>query len=146
MTRGRRRAVSPGTICRLLLLLLLTGGCVYYPTVADVGGVRLQPERGRVVRSGEGALFFADINNTGMFEDVLVRVETPVAKRAQLVGPSGAPLASLVVPGTSQVRLHQDGERVALSDLTRELKTGEVVIVTLHFSKSGALGVVSSVE
>jgi len=144
MTRGRRRAVGRGVVG--LVLLLLAGGCVYYPTVADVGGVRLLPERGRVVRSGDGALFFADINNTGMFEDVLVRVEAPIAKRAQLVSQTGAPLARLLVPGTSQVRLHAGGERVALSELTRELKPGEVVIVTLYFEKSGALGVVSPVE
>jgi len=145
MTHARRgRAVCRGTVG--LVLLLLTGGCVYYPTVEDVGGVRLLPVRGRVVRSGDGALFFADINNTGMFEDVLVRVETPIAKRAQLVSQTGAPLARLLVPGTSQVRLHAGGERVALSELTRELKPGEVVIVTLYFEKSGALGVVSPVE
>jgi len=144
MTRGRRRAVGRGVVG--LVLLLLAGGCVYYPTVADVGGVRLLPEHGRLVRSGDGLLFFADINNTGMFEDVLVRVEAPIAKRAQLVSQTGAPLARLLVPGTSQVRLHAGGERVALSELTRELKPGEVVIVTLYFEKSGALGVVSPVE
>ena len=143
MTRGRR-AVRRGTVG--LILLLLAGGCVYYPTVADVGGVRLLPEHGRVVRSGDGALFFADINNTGMFEDVLVRVEAPIAKRAQLLTQSGEPLPRLSVPDTSLVRLHPGGERVALSDLTRELKAGEVVIVTLFFEKSGALGVVSPVE
>ena len=144
MTRGRRRAVGRGVVG--LVLLLLAGGCVYYPTVADVGGVRLLPEHGRLVRSGDGLLFFADINNTGMFEDVLVRVEAPIAKHAQLVSQTGAPLARLLVPGTSQVRLHAGGERVALSELTRELKPGEVVIVTLYFEKSGALGVVSPVE
>ena len=145
MTHARRgRAVRRGTVG--LVLLLLTGGCVYYPTVADVGGVRLLPERGRVVCSGDGALFFADINNTGMFEDVLVRVEAPIAKRAQLLSQGGQPLSRLQVPGTSLVRLHPGGERVALSELTRELKAGEVVIVTLFFEKSGALGVVSPVE
>ena len=40
-----------------------------------------------------------------------------------------------------------NGPRVySVSELTRELKAGEVVIVTLFFEKSGALGVVSSVE
>lgn len=129
-----------------LVLLLLVGGCVYYPSVEDVGGVRLLPEHGRVVRNGDGALFFVDINSTGMFEDALVRVETPIAKRAQLLTQTGEPLTRLSVPGTSLVRLHPGGERVALSELTRELKTGEVVIVTLFFEKSGALGVVSPVE
>ena len=129
-----------------LVFLLLVGGCVYYPSVEDVGGVRLLPEHGRVVRNGDGALFFVDINSTGMFEDALVRVETPIAKRAQLLTQTGETLTRLSVPGTSLVRLHPGGERVALSELTRELKTGEVVIVTLFFEKSGALGVVSPVE
>jgi copper(I)-binding protein len=145
MTPGRRgRAVVRTTAS--LVLLLLVGGCVYYPSVEDVGGVRLLPEHGRVVRNGDGALFFVDINSTGMFEDALVRVETPIAKRAQLLTQTGEPLTRLSVPGTSLVRLHPGGERVALSELTRELKTGEVVIVTLFFEKSGALGVVSPVE
>jgi copper(I)-binding protein len=145
MTPGRRgRAVVRTTAS--LVFLLLVGGCVYYPSVEDVGGVRLLPEHGRVVRNGDGALFFVDINSTGMFEDALVRVETPIAKRAQLLTQTGEPLTRLSVPGTSLVRLHPGGERVALSELTRELKTGEVVIVTLFFEKSGALGVVSPVE
>ena len=145
MTPGRRgRAVGRTTAS--LVFLLLVAGCVYYPSVEDVGGVRLLPEHGRVVRNGDGALFFVDINSTGMFEDALVRVETPIAKRAQLLTQTGEPLTRLSVPGTSLVRLHPGGERVALSELTRELKTGEVVIVTLFFEKSGALGVVSPVE
>ena len=145
MTPGRRGLAVVRTTASLVFLLLV-GGCVYYPSVEDVGGVRLLPEHGRVVRNGDGALFFVDINSTGMFEDALVRVETPIAKRAQLLTQTGEPLTRLSVPGTSLVRLHPGGERVALSELTRELKTGEVVIVTLFFEKSGALGVVSPVE
>ena len=147
MTRALDRASTPAL--RLVLLLvgvLLVAGCVYYPTVEDVGGVRLLPEHGRVVREGNGALFFVDISSTGMFEDALVRIETPIAKRAQLLTQAGEPLAKITVAPTALTRLHSGGERVALSELTRELKTGEVVIVTLFFEKSGALGVISSVE
>jgi copper(I)-binding protein len=139
-----RRAVGPGTVG--LALALLLAGCVYYPTVGDIGGARLAPERGRVVRNGDGALFFVDITNTGISEDFLVRVEMPIAKRAQILSAAGEPLQKLPVPATSMLRLRADGERVALSDLTRELKAGEVVIVTLFFERTGALGVVSSVE
>ena len=153
MTQGPlARAARPTTASLALVLVVLVGGgmllggCVYYPTVEDVGGVRLQPEHGRIVREGDGALFFVDINSTGMFEDALMRVETPIAKRTQLLSQTGEPLARLLVPATGGVRLQPGGERVALSELTRELKPGEVVIVTLFFEKSGALGVVSSVE
>jgi copper(I)-binding protein len=140
---SRRRAVGPGTVMALALVL---AGCVYYPTVGDIAGAHLAPERGRVVRNGDGALFFVDITNSGISEDFLVRVEMPIAKRAQILSAVGEPLQKLPVPATSMLRLRADGERVALSDLTRELKAGEVVIVTLFLEKSGALGVVSTVE
>jgi copper(I)-binding protein len=140
----RRRAVGPPAIAVALALLL--AGCVYYPTVGDIGGAHLAPERGRVVRNGDGALFFVDITNSGISEDFLVRVEMPIAKRAQILSATGEPLQKLSVKGPSLLRLRPDGERVALSELTRELKAGEVVIVTLFFEKSGAVGVVSSVE
>ncbi len=147
---GHRRAVGRTTAPLLLLLIVggsvLAGGCVYYPTVEDVGGVRLVPEHGRIVRNGDGALFFVDINSTGMFEDAVVRAETPIAKRVQLLAQTGEPLTRIPVAPTSVTRLYPDGARVALSELTRELKAGEVVIVTLYFEKSGALGVVSPVE
>ncbi len=145
----RRRAVGLTTAPLALLIIvlgLLVGGCVYYPTVEDVGGVRIVPEHGRIVRNGDGALFFVDLNSTGMFEDAIVRAETPIAKRAQLLTQTGESVTRIAVPPTSLMRLHPGGERVALSELTRELKAGEVVIVTLYFEKSGALGVVSSVE
>jgi len=144
MTRARSRRAA--LLLGLIVTGVLAGGCVYYPTVEDVGGVRLMPEHGRVVKEGDGALFFVDISSTGMFEDALLRVETPIAKHAQLLAQTGEPLARLLVPATSLVRLKPGGERVALSELTRELKAGEVVIVTLFFEKSGALGVISSVE
>ena len=129
-----------------LLALLLLAGCVNYPKITDIGGVRILPEHGRVVLQGIDALFFVDINSTGMFDDVLIRVETPVAGRAQLIGPQGAPLDRLRVRGTTLVRLLPDGQHVLLTDLTRELKPGEVVIVTLVFQKAGAIGVIAPVE
>ena len=129
-----------------LLAVLALAGCVHYPSVTDVGGVRIVPERGRVVRQDAGALFFVDINSTGKFDDVLVRVETPIAHRAQLLDPAGAPLPRLTVPGATLVRLQPGGPRVLLSDLPRALRPGEVVIVTLVFEKSGAIGDVSPVE
>ena len=56
-----RRAAAVGLA---LAVGLLAGGCVYYPKVTDIGGVRLLPSKGRVVREGARALFYADIDST----------------------------------------------------------------------------------
>ena len=130
----------------LVLGALALGACTYYPRISEVGGIRIQPANGRLVRDGDRAVFYADLNNTGKFGDVLTRIETPVAGRAELVGPSGSSLGRLEVPGGALVRFEPDGRRVVLSALTRALEPGEVVIVTLVFEKSGAIGVVASVE
>ncbi len=137
--RGPRRAA-------LALGALLLAGCVTYPMVTDVGGVRIQPANGRIVRDGGGAIFVAEIDSTGKFEDAITRAEAPIAKRAQLVDAAGAPLPRLAVPGATLVRLAADGPHVVLSDLTRELKLGEIVIVTLYFEKAGAIGVIAPVR
>jgi len=50
------------------------------------------------------------------------------------------------VPGATLVRLAPGAARIVLSELTRELQPGEVVIVTLVFQKAGAIGVISPVE
>jgi copper(I)-binding protein len=140
MTRRRlARAVLVPTV-------LVLAACVYYPAVTDVGGIRIRPANGRVVRAAERAVFYADLSNTGKFGDVLTRVETPIAARAELVGPTGAPLERLEVPGEMLIRFEPGGRRIVLSELTRALEPGEVVIVTLVFEKTGALGVVASVE
>ncbi|PYM43129.1 MAG: hypothetical protein DME12_04980 [Candidatus Rokuibacteriota bacterium] len=130
----------------LVLSALALGACVYYPSITEIGGIRIQPANGRLVRDGDRAVFYAELNNTGKFGDVLTRIETPVAGRAELVGPSGTPLGQLEVPGGELVRFEPDGRRIVLSALTRALQPGEVVIVTLVFEKSGAIGVVAAVE
>jgi len=130
----------------LVLSALALGACVYYPSITEIGGIRIQPANGRLVRDGDRAVFYAELNNTGKFGDVLTRIETPVAGRAELVGPSGTPLGELEVPGGELVRFEPDGRRIVLSALTRALQPGEVVIVTLVFEKSGAIGVVAAVE
>ena len=139
MSRGRAAALA-------LAVWVLAGGCVYYPKVTDIGGVRLLPTKGRVVREGGGAVFYADIDSTGKYGDVLLRAETPIARRAQLVDAAGAPLERLPVPGATLVRLTPGAPRVVLAELTRALTPGEVVIVTLVFQKAWAIGVIAPVE
>ena len=139
MTRRRVRSV-------LVLTVLALGACVYYPTITDIGSIRIQPANGRVVRDGDRAVFYADLNNTGTFGDAITRAETPAARRATLVGPGGMPLGQLEVPGQTLVRFERNGPHVVLSELKRALEPGEVVVVTLVFEKIGALGVAALVE
>jgi copper(I)-binding protein len=129
-----------------LILLWLASGCTYYPSVADMGGVRLQPERARAVRQANEAVVYFRLRSTGKYGDVLTGAETPVARRAELRDANGKTVAQIEVPGETAVSFDERGPRVVLSDLTRELTPGETIIVTLRFQKTGALGLVTAVE
>jgi copper(I)-binding protein len=141
------RCVAPG--CRLALLALAVaflGGCTYYPSVLDTGGVRMEPKNGRLVRMAGGALCFFDLYSTGKYGDQLLAAESGAAKRAEIVAVNGTPLGALLVPGMTRIDFRPDGPRVVLTELTQPLNPGDGVIVTLIFQKSGRIGVVSVVE
>jgi len=130
----------------LALAALVVAGCVYFPSVRDVGGVRFKPEKGRLVRQPDGAVFAMDLKSTGKYGDTLLSASAPIARRAQLVDQTGAPVASVEVPGETVMTFGAGAPRVVFSDLTRALTPGEVIIVTLNFAKYGNLGVISVVE
>ena len=122
------------------------GGCVYYPTVMDVGGTRILPSKGRAVREGEGAVFYCQLHSVGKFGDTIIGVTSTVARDAKLVNGQGQPLKSLVIAGETTVTLAEKGTHVVLGDLKRPLVAGETIIVTLMLQKAGGLGVVTVVE
>lgn len=136
-----RRGAAP----TLLLAVLLVAGCVRYPTIDDVGGIRIRPQNGRAVRLANGLAIYVDLASTGKYGDALVAVTTPVGK-GQIVDAAGAPLARLDVPGTTVVPLTAQGAHVRLTELVRAVGPGEVILVTLVFERSGQLGVVTRVE
>ena len=133
-------------VAALAAALLLTAGCVHYPTVMDVGGPRLRPDKGRAVRKADGAVVYFDIKSTGKYGDVITAVYSPVAKQAALVDAGGGPLARVEVPGATTLSFTAEGPHVVLRELTRALTPGETIIVTLIFEKSGGLGVITTVE
>jgi copper(I)-binding protein len=139
----RLRAATVG-----LGLLLLAGGCTYYPTVLDTGGVRLQPAQARAIRAKEGgdALVYFLVHSTGKYGDVLTGADAPVAQKAEVRSARGWALRRVDIPGESVVKFHEGGPRVVLTGLTRPLTPGETFIITLHFEKSGPLGLVTVVE
>lgn len=140
------RATVALTCLVLVALVALAAGCVHYPSVMDIGGTRIFPRHGHAVRDGAKLRFYVELDSSGKFGDVVTGIASPVARTAELVSASGAPLAELEVPGTQVVRLAPDGPHGVLSDLTREVKPGDTVIVTLTLRKSGGLGVVTVVQ
>ena len=130
----------------LAVVLLLCAGCVNYPTVMDVGGPRLRPDKGRAVRKAEGAVVFFDLKSTGKYGDIITAVYSPIAKNAALVDAGGGALPRVEVPGATTMSFTAEGPHVVLSELTRPLTPGETIIVTLIFEKSGGLGVITTVE
>ena len=129
----------------LAALMLVVTGCVHYPSITDVGGVRLRTENGRAVRDGDRARVVFDVVSTGKYGDVITGVFAPVAKGAQLVDATGAPLARYEVPGAATVKFIPDGPHVVLTGL-RPLTPRETFILTLQFERSGGIGVVTVVE
>ena len=130
----------------LAVALLLTAGCVTYPSITDVGGPRLRPDKGRTVRKDDRALVFFQLKSTGKYGDVITSVYSPVAKQASLVGAGGDRLARVEVPGATTMSFTPEGPHVVLSELNRALTPGETIIVTLVLEKSGGIGVITTVE
>jgi copper(I)-binding protein len=139
---GRRRLA----LALAASVTLLVSGCVYYPTIIDVGGTRIRPANGRIVLQGEVASFYVELESTGKFGDVLTSVTTTAAREARLVSGGGEPIPRFEIPGTTTVVFSAAGAHVVLSGLSRPLTPGETIIVTLVFEKVGLLGVVSLVQ
>jgi copper(I)-binding protein len=130
----------------LALLALLLGGCVHYPTVDDIGGVRIRTESGKAIRQGDAVAVYFELISTGKFGDTIGSVAAPVARQARLVDAAGAQLPQLEVPGATTMKFGADGPHIILEQLTRPLTPGETIIVTLLFQKSGGIGIVTLVE
>jgi len=141
----RRRALVIGAL-RAWAAAMVLGGCVHYPTVMDVGGTRVLPSKGRAVRDGASLVFYCELQSVGKYGDTITGVTSPVARQAQIVNGAGAPLSKLEIPGETTIQLAPNGTRIVLSDLTRPVGAGEVIIVTLLLQKAGGLGIVTIVE
>ena len=130
----------------LAVALLLTAGCVNYPTVMDAGGTRVRPDKGRAVRQGDAAHVYFELKSTGKYGDIITAVYSPIARQATLVDAGGDPVTRVAVPGSTTMAFTPDGPHVRLTDLTRALTPGETIIVTLIFETSGGIGVITTVE
>jgi len=143
VTRRRARVIG---VLRVWAAVTMLGGCVYYPTVMDVGGTRVLPSKGRAVRDGAILVFYCELQSVGKYGDTITGVTSPIARQAQIVDGAGAPLVKFEIPGETTIQFVPDGTRVVLSDLTRPVSPGETIIVTLLLQKAGGLGIVTVVE
>jgi copper(I)-binding protein len=109
----------------LALVVLLLGGCTYYPTVRDTGGPRMEPKNGRLVRAQGGANCYFDLESTGKYEDTLLSAESQAARRVQIVSDDGQPIAVLPIPGDTRLVFGPGGPRITLAEITHPLTPGE---------------------
>jgi copper(I)-binding protein len=130
----------------VLFLVLALGGCVYYPTIPDIGGIRIRPMNGRAVRESTGLVLYMDLDSTGKYGDAVVAVLADVAKSAVLVDQAGQTVPRLEVPGTTLVRLFPQGPHIVLTELARPVQSGETLLVTLVFERIGNVGAITRVE
>lgn len=108
-------------------------------TNTDVGSIAVRnvflesPDEGALHPAGSDATLQLAVANNGGTPDQLVEVSTDAAASAQLVR-NGRPLTSVELPaGVSDPDLE-----VELTGLTRDLRSGEYLMVTVQFEVNGS--------
>ena len=120
------------------------------PTIGSpMGGTSATPDMqtmsGMTDNEATSAVYLVIINN-GDQADTLVGASTDVAKGIEMhetrINNNIAemiPLTRLDIPAGGRIEFKPEGYHVMLTGLTRELKVGETVKLTLQFQKSGAI-------
>ena len=93
------------------------------------------------------------LQNNGAAEDKLLSVESDVAKTIELHETKESngmmamsPVPNVPVPAYGKAELKPGGYHVMLIGLTRELKVGDKVQLTLNFEKAGKIPVTAEVR
>ena len=104
------------------------------------------------VGTGRPTAGYAEIENTGPADDVLVSVRTTVAAMAgvhQTVSEGGImkmePVAALPVPAGKVTKLEPGGYHIMIMDVIKPLKAGDTVDMTFTFKKQGPLKVTAKI-
>ena len=91
---------------------------------------------------------YMKIRNTGNQNDRLLKAETDIAPKVELhtMEMQGGqmkmtPVDSIEIPAGGEVELKSGGDHVMLFGITRVPTVGDVISLTLHFEKSGAVPV-----
>jgi periplasmic copper chaperone A len=129
------RNLTPGAAAAALVLIAA-------PALAHMpGGLEAAQAWSRPAAAGGTAAGYLTIRNHGKAEQVLVRVETPAAKRAEIhrsVSAGGVarmePVARLAIPAGGEARLAPGGTHLMLVGLKTATRTGQRLPATLVFA------------
>jgi hypothetical protein len=173
-TPGRRRAIGRrGPIAALALVALAVAACSGTAASPAAGGITITDPWARTspMVSGAGAAYMV-IANGGSAADALTGGSSDVAEAVEVhetvVMGSAAPMEStgmggmespamggmmgmqridsLEIPAGGSVELKPGGYHIMLIGLTRELKAGDSIEVTLTFEKAGDVKVTMPVK
>jgi len=91
---------------------------------------------------------YMKIRNSGNQNDRLLRAETDIATKVELhtMEMQGGqmkmtPIDHIEIPAGGEVGLQSGGDHIMLFGITHEPRVGDVISLTLHFEKSGAMPV-----
>jgi hypothetical protein len=144
-----RRALVVSVVLVAALALAACGG-----QGGTTGGITVSDAWARTSPMMEraGAAYMV-LQNSGATEDKLLSVESDVAKTIELHETkemngmmSMSPVPNIPVPAGGKTELKPGGLHVMLIDLTRELKAGDKVQLTLNFEKAGKVPVTVEVK
>lgn len=124
-------------------------------TVGSIGlrAVRLQYPQGGQYQAGQNARLTLAISNQGLEDDTLTRVKTDAARgttfapgsvtalesasAAPTESPTSGELTELPLPANQSVIALAEGPTITLTDLTKNLRSAQIITITFSFARAG---------
>jgi len=137
-----------------VVLLLAVGMAACGGTSSGGSGITVSDAwvRNPAIMDQPGAAYLV-IQNNGAAEDKLLSVESDVAKTIELHETKEtngmmamSPVPNIPIPAGGKAELKPGGFHMMLIGLTRPLKTGDKVQLTLNFEKAGKIPVTAEVK
>ena len=144
-----KRLAIIGVVLMVAIVVAACGG-----SSSGGGGITVSDAwvRNPPIADQPGAAYVV-IQNNGVAEDKLLSVESDVAKTIELhesLESGGmmqmSPVPNIPVPANGKVELKPGGFHMMLIGLTRPVKTGDKVQLTLNFEKAGKIPVMAEVR
>lgn len=145
-----KRLVIIGIVLMLTVGVAACGGS----SSGATGGITVSDAwvRNPAIADQPGAAYLV-IQNSGVAEDKLLSVDSDVAKTIELHQSlesdgmmSMSPVPNIPVPANGKVELKPGSFHMMLMGLTRPLKIGDKVQLTLNFEKAGKIPVMAEVK